>query len=78
MIHTALLMLMISHLFGGKKMATIERNLQTWAETNGFKFCISTTVCMHFEGQHIVMISHCHVSPIPVVEQSKSDKDGLL
>ena len=50
--------------FGGKKMAIIEQKLQqtlnklqTWAVTNGFKFSRSKTVCMHFVGQPIVMMT---------------------
>ncbi len=67
--------------FGGKKMATIERKLQQtlnklqiWADTNGFKFSRSKTVCMHF-----CRSTHCHDDPeltlggfpIPVVEKTK-------
>ncbi len=62
-------------------MSTTKRNLQqafkklqTWADTNSFRFARCKTVCMHF-----CRSTHCHDDPqltlggfpIPVVEQTK-------
>jgi ribonuclease HI len=67
--------------YRSKHMHTIERQLQininkiqNWANTNGFKFSKSKTVCMHFcqlrrhhDGPNLTLEG----TPIPVVEETK-------
>ena len=59
----------------------IERHIQQclnklsdWADTNGFKFSSSETVCMHFCRLHKLQqdpVLTLNGSPIPVVEETK-------
>ena len=47
--------------------------LEHWATSNGFKFSISKTQCVHFcqlRKQHDDPVLHLYGSPIPVVEDS--------
>jgi ribonuclease HI len=64
-----------------KQMRTIERKLQLflntlqiWADTNGFKFSASKTVCVHFcnqRGLHPDPQLYLNGQPIPVVKETK-------
>ena len=48
--------------------------LQEWADTNGFKFSESKTVCVHFcrlRKQHVDPVLTLNGKPIPVAEETK-------
>ena len=67
--------------YRSKYIHIIERHIQQclnklsdWADTNGFKFSSSKTVCMHFCRLHKVHqdpVLTLNGSPIPVVEETK-------
>ncbi|OOZ37989.1 hypothetical protein BOW52_09705 [Solemya elarraichensis gill symbiont] len=67
--------------YRSKHMCTMERHLQQclnkltkWADTNGFKFSKTKTVCMHFcqlRGLHPDPTLFLAKDPIPVVEEFK-------
>jgi len=67
--------------YRSKHISIIERHIQQclnklshWADTNGFKFSSSKTVCMHFCRlckPHVDPLLTLNGTPIPVVEETK-------